>query len=210
MVTIDQIKELRTITGAGVGAVREALETTNGDVTEAIKFLRAKGLAKAGKRKGKVAEHGILGTYIHSNKKFVVVVEVACETDFAAKSEDMNKFASDLAVHIAAVNPKYISVSSIDKDTLANELAAAESGLDNKPDEIRKTIINGKLEKYYQEVVLLKQTLFTDESKTVEDYQNEMVAKIGEKIEITQFYKFQVGEPVVSNTAAPEEEVTEE
>jgi len=209
MVTIDQIKELRNLTGAGVGAVREALETTSGDVNEAIKLLRAKGLAKAAKRKGKVAEHGVLGTYIHSNKRFVVVVEVACETDFAAKSEDMIKFANDLAVHIAAVNPKYISVSSIDKDTLANEVAAAEAGLDNKPDEIRQTIISGKLEKFYQEAVLLKQTLFTDESKTVEDYQNEMVAKIGEKIEITQFYKFQVGEPVVFN-AAPTEEESEE
>ncbi len=209
MVTIDQIKELRNLTGAGVGAVREALETTNGDINEAVKFLRAKGLAKASKRKGKAAEHGVLGTYIHNNNKFVVVVEVACETDFAAKSEDMIKFANDLAVHIAAVNPKYISISSIDKDTLATEVSAAETGLDNKPDEIRKTIITGKLEKFYQEVVLLKQYLFTDETKTVEDYQNEMVAKIGEKIEITQFYKFQVGEPVVFNTAASEEETQE-
>lgn len=205
MVTIDQIKELRNLTGAGVGAVREALETSNGDVNAAIKYLREKGLAKAAKRKGKVAENGILGTYIHSNKKFVVVVEVACETDFAAKSEDMVKFASDLAVHIAAVSPKFISVESIDKDTLAAEFNAAESGLENKPDEIRKTIVEGKLAKFYQEVVLLKQTLFTDETKTVEDYLNEMVAKIGEKVEITQFYKFQVGEPVVFNTSASDE-----
>lgn len=210
MITIEQIKELRALTGAGVGAVREALENSNGDVNEAIKHLRAKGLAKADKRKGKVAEHGILGTYIHSNKKFVVVVEVACETDFAAKSEDMAKFANDLAVHIAAVNPKYISVSSVDKDTLAGELKAAEAGLENKPDEIRKTIIDGKLEKFYKEVVLLKQTLFTDESKTVEDYLNEMLAKIGEKIEVTQFYKFQVGEPVVFNNNASDEEIIED
>lgn len=209
MVTIDQIKELRNITGAGVGAVREALETTNGDINEAIKYLRAKGLAKAGKRKGKVAEHGVIGTYVHTNRRFVVVVEVACETDFAAKSEDMIKFANDLAVHIAAVNPKYISIQSIDKDTLASELTAAEAGLDDKPDQIRKTIIDGKLEKFYKEVVLLKQDLFTDETKTVEDYQNEMVAKIGEKIEITQFYKFQVGEPVVFNTAASDEIIEE-
>lgn len=209
MVTIDQIKELRSISGAGVGAVREALEASNGDIKEAMKYLRAKGLAKAGKRKGKVAEHGVIGTYVHNNKKFVVVVEVACETDFAAKSEDMIKYANDLAVHIAAVNPKFISVESIDKDTMANEFSAAEAGLENKPEEIRKTIVDGKLAKFYDENVLLKQTLFTDDSKTVEDYQNEMVAKIGEKIEITQFYKFQVGEPVVSNTAAVSEEEAE-
>ncbi|MBE0573745.1 elongation factor Ts, partial [Candidatus Dojkabacteria bacterium] len=176
---------------------------------EAIKYLREKGLAKASKRKGKVAEHGILGTYIHSNKKIVVVVEVACETDFAAKSESMIQFANDLAIHITAVGPKYISVESIDKDTLATELKAAEEGLDSKPADIRKTIIDGKLEKFYKEVVLLKQQLFTDESKTVEDYLNEMVAKIGEKIEITQFYKFQVGESVVYNVAATDEESAE-
>lgn len=209
MITIDQIKELRNLTGAGVGAVREALETSEGNIEEAMKYLRAKGLAKAGKRKGKVAEHGVLGTYIHSNKKFVVVVEVACETDFAAKSEDMIKYANDLAVHIAAVNPKFINVESIDKDTLANEVKAAEAGLDNKPQQIRQTIIDGKLEKFYNEVVLMKQTLFTDESKTVEDYHNEMVAKIGEKIEVTQFYKFQVGEAVLSTKFASEEEVEE-
>lgn len=209
MVTIDQIKELRALTGAGVGAVREALESTNGDFNEAIKFLRAKGLAKADKRKGKIAQQGILGTYIHTNKKFVVVVEVACETDFAAKSEDMTKFASDLAVHIAAVSPKYISINSIDKDVLAGELKAAEEGLENKPAEIRKTIIDGKLEKFYKEVVLLKQVLFTDENKTVEDYLNEMVAKIGEKIEITQFYRFQVGESVVSNLNQSDTEIQE-
>lgn len=208
MITIDQIKELRNISGAGVGAVREALEATNGDINEAIKYLRAKGLAKAGKRKEKVTEHGAIGTYIHSNKKFVVVVEVACETDFAAKSEDMLKFASDLAIHIAAVNPKYISVESIDKETLATEFATAESGLEGKPEQIRKNIVDGRLSKFYEEVVLKKQTLFTDETKTVEDYQNEMVAKIGEKIEITYFYKFQVGESVVFNTAASSE-VTE-
>jgi len=205
MVTIEQIKELRNISGAGVGAVREALESSNGDINEAIKYLRAKGLAKAGKRKGKVTEHGAIGTYVHSNKKFVVVVEVACETDFAAKSEDMTKFVNDLAIHIAAVSPKYISVESIDKDTLASEFTAAESGLETKPEEIRKTIVEGRLSKFYQEVVLLKQTLFTDETKTVEDYQNEMVAKIGEKIEITYFYKFQVGEPIVFNTGASDE-----
>ena len=209
MVTIDQIKELRNLTGAGVGVVREALESTNGDVNEAIKYLRAKGLAKASKRKGKVTEHGVIGTYVHSNRKFVVVVEVACETDFAAKSEDMIKFANDLAVHIAAVGPKFISLESVDKDILAAEFTAAEAGLENKPQEIRKTIVDGKLEKFYKEVVLLKQILFTDETKTVEDYQNEMVAKIGEKIEVTQFYKFQVGEPVVFSKAINDEVIEE-
>jgi len=200
MITMDQIKELRNQTGAGVNVVREALEHSKGDNAAAIKYLREKGLAKAVKRKGHVAENGILGTYIHSNSKLVVVVEVACETDFAAKSEDMVKFSKDIALHIAAVNPKYISVESIDKDTLAGELSVAEQGTENKPENIRKTIIDGKLQKFYSETVLMKQKLFSDDTKTVEDYLNEMVAKIGEKIEITQFYKIQVGEVTHFNT----------
>lgn len=204
MATIQEIKELRALTGAGVNAVREALEATNGNVDESIKYLRSKGMAKAEKRKGKVAEHGILGTYVHSNSKFVVVVEVACETDFAAKSEDMVKFAKDLALHIAAVNPKYVNVDSIDKDVLEREKAAAEEGLEGKPENIKQTIIDGKLEKFYKENVLLKQNFFSDESKKVEDLLNEMLAKIGEKIEITYFYKFAVGEEVLVSLAKSE------
>ena len=207
MITIEQIKELRNQTGAGVGSVKEALNHSKGDMAEAVKYLRLKGLAKADKRKGKVAEHGVLGTYIHSNNKLVVVVDVACETDFAAKSEDFVKFAKDVALHIAAVSPKYIAVESVDKDTLAAELSIAENGLEDKPENIRKTIIAGKLEKFYQETVLLKQKLFTDDSKSVEDYMNELVAKIGEKIQITGFYKIVAGEEIISNTLAKQDEV---
>ena len=211
MVTLDQIKELRERTGVGVNAVREALEASEGDMTKAVKYLRDKGMAKAEKRKGKVAENGVLGTYIHSNSKVVVVVEVACETDFAAKSADVMKFAQDLALHVAAVSPKFITVKSVSKDMLAGELSAAEQGLENKPENIRKTIIDGKLEKFFKETVMMKQALFTDDSKTVEDYLNELVAKTGEKIQITQFHKFQVGETNVSaNLDAEEEEVIEE
>lgn len=204
MATIEEIKELRKLTGAGVNAVREALDASNGNFDEAVKYLRSKGMAKAEKRKGKVAENGILGTYVHSNSRFMVVVEVACETDFAAKSEDMVKFANGLALHIAAVNPKYVNVESIGKDVLATELAAAEQGLDGKPENIRKTIIDGKLEKFYKDTVLLKQNYFEDESKTVEDLLNEMLAKIGEKIEVTYFYKFSVGEEVLASVAKSE------
>jgi len=204
MVSLDQIKDLRNQTGAGVNAVREALEQSNGDTNEAIKYLRAKGLAKATKRKGNVASNGVLGIYIHPNKKLVVLVEVACETDFAANSEDMHKFANDIALHIAAVSPKWVSIDGIDKDTLAGEMSVAEQGTENKPEEIRKTIIDGKLQKFYQETVLLKQKLFTDDSKTVEDYHNEMVAKIGEKIEITQFIKFQVAEGITMSSPLEE------
>ncbi|MEO6729353.1 MAG: elongation factor Ts [Candidatus Dojkabacteria bacterium] len=209
-ITLDQIKELRQRSGVGVNAVREALTASNGDMDLAVKYLREKGMAKAEKRKGKVAENGIIGTYVHPNNKVVVVVEVACETDFAAKSEEFSKFASDVALHIAAVSPKYITIKSIDKNTLAGELTAAEQGLEDKPENIRKTIIDGKLEKFYRETVLLKQLLFSDESKTVGDYLNEMIAKTGEKIEITQFHKLQVSETNISaNLDGEGEEIVE-
>lgn len=212
MVTLEQIKELRARTGAGVGAVKEALEISKGDFDEAVKYLREKGLAKADKRKGKVATQGVIGTYIHSNNKMVVFAEVSCETDFAAKSEDILKFANDVALHIAAVGPKYITTDSVDKNVLAVEVSAAEQGLEGKPENIKKTIVDGKLEKFYQENVLLKQKLFSDESKTVQDYLSEIVAKIGEKVEISQFYKLQIGETLVSNTifSATEDVATEE
>lgn len=200
MITIDQIKELRSITGAGVGAVREALETSNGDMDAAVKYLREKGIAKGQKRADKVASNGILGTYIHGNSRLVVVVEVACETDFAANSEDMKQFAQDLALHIAGVSPKYVSVEAVDPKVMETERELAEKGIENKPEEIKKSIVEGKLEKFYKENVLLKQALFTDETKSVEDYLNEMIAKIGEKIQITRFYKVQVnGETVISS-----------
>ncbi len=199
MISIEQIKELRERTGAGVGSVREALESTNGDVEAAIKYLREKGIAKGEKRKDKVASNGILGTYIHNNNKLVVVVEVACETDFAANGEDMKKFARDLAIHIAAVNPKYVSVEAVDAETLKTEKEAAEQGLEGKPENIKESIIQGKLDKFFKETVLLKQSFFVDESRTVEDALNDMISKIGEKIQITQFYKVQVSQnPVIS------------
>jgi elongation factor Ts len=205
MITVDQIKELRSRTGVGVNSVREALEATNGNMDEAVKYLRNKGMAKSEKRKGKTAEQGILGTYIHSNKKVVVVVEVACETDFAAKSEDLVKFAQDLALHVAAKSPLYVNVQSVPEEILNNEKAIFEKDLEGKPENIKENILQGKLEKFYKDTVLIKQDLFTDESKTVLDYLNEMVAKIGEKIEITHFHKFSVGDPIVVSIAKTEE-----
>lgn len=200
MITVEQIKELRSMTGAGVSSVKEALEHSKGDTDEAIKYLREKGIAKGEKRKDKVAKNGTLGVYIHNNNKLVVVVEVASETDFAANTPEMQKFAKDLALHIAAVNPLYVSVEAIDEATLNNEKEIANSGLEGKPENIKESIINGKLEKFYKETVLLKQDFFVDETKTVEDALNEMVAKIGEKIQITQFYRVKVTESPTCST----------
>lgn len=197
MITLDQVKQLREMTGAGLNAVREALEQANGNQDEAIKILRQKGVAKADKRKERVASNGIIGTYIHPTNRVVIVVEVDCETDFAANSEDMKKFANDMAVQVAAMSPKYIRVEDIESQLIDAEKEVYMKELEGKPENIQETILSGKLEKFYKEIVLLKQDLFVDDSKTVKDYLDEMVAKIGEKIEIVQFGRFEVAKETV-------------
>lgn len=197
MITLDQVKQLREMTGAGLNAVREALEQANGNQDEAIKILRQKGVAKADKRKERVASNGIIGTYIHPTNRVVIVVEVDCETDFAANSDDMKKFANDMAVQVAAMSPKYIRVEDIESQLIDAEKEVYMKELEGKPENIQETILSGKLEKFYKEIVLLKQDLFVDDSKTVKDYLDEMVAKIGEKIEIVQFARFEVAKETV-------------
>jgi elongation factor Ts len=197
-ITIDQIKELRERTGAGVGAVKEALEHAQGDNDKAIQYLREKGLAKAAKRAGKQADNGTLGVYVHGDNRMVVVVEVASETDFAARSEDLKKFANDIALHIAANEPLYTSVESIPENIIETEKATFAQDVEGKPAEIAEKIIAGKLEKFYADTVITHQQLFTDETKTVQDYMNELVAKVGEKIEITRFVKMKIAAPASS------------
>ena len=197
-ISIELIKKLREATGAGVGAVREALEKSNGDEKEAMKYLREKGVAKADKRKDRAASNGVLGVYVHSNNRVVVVVEVNCETDFAAKSEDMVQFANDLALQVAAANPLYITRESVDSEALEEEKQTYLKELEGKPEEVKEKILEGKLEKFYKANVLLDQQLFVDDSKTVRDYLNEILAKIGEKIEIKQFTKFEVSQDNVT------------
>lgn len=198
MATIEQIKELREKTGAGVDAIKKALDKYEGDLEKAIIYLRQQGVAKAEKRKSKEAKNGVLGTYIHSNNRVVVVVEVNTETDFAARGEELKEFANQVALHVAAMNPQFISVDSIDKTFLEKEKKVFEKELDGKPADVKEKIIDGKLEKLYADVVLTKQKFFSDDSKTIEDLLNELIAKIGEKIEIKQFHKFEVAQDVVA------------
>jgi elongation factor Ts len=197
MATLDEIKKLRSETGAGLNAVREALEVAKGDLEEAKKYLRQQGIAKADKRKGKTAANGVLGVYVHSNNRVVTVVEVVCETDFAAKSPDMLKFANDVALQVAAANPEFISTDDVSEEKKSELRDTVEKELEGKPDNVKENILKGKVEKYYSDGVLLKQKLFIDDSKTVEDYLNELIAKIGEKIQIKQFSKFEVAQDVL-------------
>ncbi len=198
-ITIDQIKELRNRTGAGVGSVKEALEFAQGDNDKAIQYLREKGLAKSAKRAGKQADNGILGIYMHGDHRMSVVVEIATETDFAARSEDVRKFADDIALHIAANETLYTSVESIPAEILENEKKTFANDVEGKPAEIAEKIVAGKLEKFYADTVVTHQQLFTDDSKTVQDYLNELVAKIGEKVEITRFVKMKIAAHAVTS-----------
>lgn len=198
MATIEEIKKLRDLSGAGINVVREALKETGEDFEAAMKYLRQKGMAKADKRKGNDAKNGILGVYVHTNNSVVVVVEVGCETDFAAKSEDMKKFANDVALHVAAVNPEFITEDSITDEKKSELKDELDKQLEGKPEEIKAKMLEGKISKYSEDKVLLKQKLFSDDSKTIEDYINELVAKIGEKVEIRQFSKFEVAQDVKS------------
>jgi elongation factor Ts len=195
-ISIEQIKQLREETGAGVLDCRKALETYEGDFDKAIEFLREKGLAKVAKRADREVREGMLELYSHGNGRVGVMVEVNCETDFVARSESFRKFAHEVALQIAAGAPKYIRIEDIPTETLDEErqkartLALAEG----KPEKVIERILEGKLEKYYNDNCLLRQTYVRDDSITLEDLRNQHVAALGENIVIRRFVRWEVGE----------------
>jgi elongation factor Ts len=195
-ISIDQIKQLREETGAGVLDCRKALETYNGDFEKAIEYLREKGLAKADKRADREVLEGMVELYSHGNGRVGVMVEVNCETDFVARSESFRKFAHEVALQIAAGAPKFVRVEDIPAEVLEQErekarnLALAEG----KPENVVVKIVDGKMEKFYNENCLLRQTYVRDENITVEDLRNQHIAAIGENIVIRRFARWEVGE----------------
>jgi elongation factor Ts len=195
-ISIEQIKQLREETGAGVLDCRKALETYNGDFEKAIQYLREKGLAKAAKRADREVLEGMLELYSHGNGRVGVMVEVNCETDFVARSAAFRKFAHEVALQIAAGAPKWVRVEDIPPEVLEEErekarnLALAEG----KPEKVIDRIIEGKLEKFYTENCLLRQTYVRDEEITLEDLKNQNIGTIGENIVIRRFARWEVGE----------------
>lgn len=192
MTTIEDIKRLREQTGAGFAAVKEALDQANGNFDEAIKILRQKGMAKSDKRQAKVAAHGVIGTYIHTNNRLVTIVEVVCETDFAANSPDLLKFANDLALHITAAKPEYITESGVSEEVISDIKASFIADLEGDPENEKESKVDVVISKFYQEKVLIHQKFVLDESKTIADLLNELVVKIGEKVVITRFVRAEV------------------
>jgi elongation factor Ts len=195
-ITTEDIKNLREKTGAGVLECRKALVDANGDVDKACAFLREKGLAKAAKKASRAATEGIIETYVHPGAKLAVLVELDCETDFVARTDEFKTLAHDLAMQVAAAKPPYIRIEDVPADIVAAqkhefELAIAD---EKKPAHIAEQIINGKLAKFYQTVCLLEQPFIKDETVKVGDLVTQTIARVGENIVVRRFARFAVGE----------------
>jgi elongation factor Ts len=195
-ISASQIKELREATGVGFLDCRAALEEANGDFEQAVVLLREKGLAKAAKRADREASEGVLEMYDHGNGRVGVMVEVNCETDFVARSESFLNFAHEIALQIAASSPRWVSEEEIPDEVLESEKEIARNrALDEgKPEHILDRIVEGRVSKFKEEVVLMKQPYIRDEDLTIEKFLHETVAAIGENIVIRRFVRWEVGE----------------
>ncbi|TAL18970.1 elongation factor Ts [Patescibacteria group bacterium] len=195
--TIDPkiIMQLREMTGAGIVDAKKALEDSGGDLAAAADALRAKGLAKAAGKSGRATAEGLVHAYIHSNGKVGAMVELLCETDFVARTEQFKELAHDLAMHIAAANPLYLKPEDVPAEVAAKEkeIYAAEIAGSGKSPEIVEKIVAGKLEKYYSEVCLLRQTFVKDEDITVGERVQHAIAQLGENIQVRRFARFALG-----------------
>jgi len=190
------VKELREKTGLGMMDCKKALQETDGDMDKAIEYLRKQGMAAVEKRVGRQASEGIVTSYIHPGSRLGVLVEVNCETDFVARTDDFQQFAKDVAMHIAASRPL-----AVDRESLGPELVERERNIyleqaknEGKPEHIAEKIVQGRLEKFFQDFVLMEQAFVKDLDQTVQDLLTELAAKIGEKITIRRFACFRLGE----------------
>jgi elongation factor Ts len=195
-ISMELVKDLRQRTGAGVMDCRTALQEAKGNIEGAIDYLRKKGLATAAKKAGRIATDGLVSSYIHAGGKIGVLVEINCETDFVARTDDFQTFVKNIAMQIAAANPQYIRREEVPPEVLEKErqiyrTQALDSG---KPEKVIDKIVDGKLERFYSEVCLLEQTYIKDSDQTVREVLEAMIAKIGENISIRRFARFQLGE----------------
>ncbi|MEW6671463.1 MAG: translation elongation factor Ts [Thermodesulfobacteriota bacterium] len=195
-ISATMVKQLREKTGAGIMDCKEALASCAGDIDNAVDFLRKKGLATAQKRAGRAMMEGTIQPYIHLGGKLGVLVEVNCETDFVAKTEDFKELAKNIAMHIAATNPVSVSQEDVPEEILnkEKEIYRAQALQMGKPEKMIDKIVEGKLQKFFKESCLLSQAYVRNPDITVTDLLNESIAKIGENITIKRFVRFQVGE----------------
>ncbi len=194
--TAKDVMELREKTGVGMLDCKKALSETNGDMEKAVQYLREKGIAAAAKRQSRIAAEGAVFSYIHMNGTIGVLVEINCETDFVAKSPAFQELGHDIAVHIAAANPKYVNVDEVDTAVLdqEKEILRAQALNEGKPAAVVDKMVEGRIKKFYKEVVLMEQEWVRDPSKTIANLVSDAVNKIGEKISIRRFVRYQMGE----------------
>ena len=208
-ISLEMIKELRERTSAGINDCKKALTETNGDLDKAADFLREKGLAAAAKKAGRIASEGVVESYIHAGGRIGVLVEVNCETDFVAKNEVFRSFVKDVAMHIAAVNPLYISKEDVPAEDIERERAVlrAQALNEGKPEKIVDKMVEGRIAKFYENYCLLEQPFVKDGDKKVIDILNGLVATIGEKITIRRFVRYEKGEGLAKKEENFAEEV---
>ena len=192
-VSAQEVKELRDRTGVPLMDCKKALVEADGDMDEAVQVLRKKGKAKAQKKKSRETGEGVIGSYVHGNDKLGVLVEVACETDFVARSDEFQDLVKEVAMQIAAMEPIAVSRDDLPEEEIEKEKDVYRDQFKDKPDEVKERIIEGKLEKYYEDVCLLDQTYIRDDDMTVGGLVNDAIAKLGENIEIRRFTRMEVG-----------------
>ena len=214
-ITASLVKELRERTGSGMMDCKNALAECGGDIEKAADYLREKGLAAAAKKAGRIAAEGLVESYIHGAGRIGVLIEVNCETDFVAKTEDFKTFVRDLAMQVAASRPEYINKEDVPAEALDKEKAIlrAQALNEGKPEKIVDKMVIGRVEKYYKDVCLMEQPFVKNPDVTVKQMLNEQVAKIGEKISIRRFARYELGEGMEKRTndlAAEVEQATRE
>ena len=193
-ITTAMVKELRRMTGAGVLECKKTLVETDGDMEKAARKLRERGIAKAAKKVGRETGEGLIGHYIHAGSRVAALVEVNCETDFVARTDEFQSFAHDIAMQVVASKPQYVKIEDVPAEVIEQEKQVYRKQMSGKPEHILERIIEGKLRKFYQDVCLLEQPFIKDEDKTVGELLTEMIARLGENIVIKRFVRFEVGE----------------
>ena len=187
------VAELRQRTGVGMMECKKALQEASGNLEAAVDLLRARGAQMAAKKADRATNQGWIGSYIHSNGKIGVIVEVLCETDFVAKNDQFQELIRDIAMHIAAMNPQALNPEELDQEVVERERAVFMEQVQDKPENIRGNIVEGKLNKFYSEVCLLKQAFVKDDKKSIEQVITDSIATIGENIQLTRFHRLEIG-----------------
>ena len=195
-ISMELIKELRQRTGAGIVECKKVLQETGGDVDKAVELLRKRGAAKAEKKAGRATAQGVIASYIHAGGKAGALVEVNCETDFVAMTEDFQNLAREIAMQVVAMSPKYVSPEEVPDEVIQKEkeILREQAISEGKPENVVEKVVEGRLAKFFTENCLLEQPWIKDSTKTVEDLINEYIAKLGENIKVKRFCRFQIGE----------------